>query len=490
MTTLKNYTCAECGGILHYDIDQELFSCPFCGADFAIGDFHYDEILKDIDVRLQNLEFHAAREKIDSLFEQYPNDPLVLRAHVLCEGRCSSIENLAHPDKMISCDLPKMELAAFDAGQMADEENKEYFSRLQELVQKAEKYLAAKKGTNAVPKVGDDTYRELMKAEDTFKEQKKQMVKSIPQELFVSISAAAIAGLVYFAGGGRKGVLIALTLAAIVIVPPMLIGNILPVIMYRVKTKQLRKNMGNLQHYDDTSEAEIRILVISYKKTYEELIRLTPASGGTPAKKPRAPKIPVSELIDFDKKIVCSSCGGDLIIDSEKQIYECKFCGIAYGSSLFFGNPFEKALKAMAHNEFTEAEQRFTHMLMLDPHDFNALLGRFLCVGKWKKIYDFTITQNIPQIRLQNLKEMINEIVAQSSDEDKEYFSTLQDMVDDRIKIADLEAESKRLKSSGADDETVSSEISQLAAEFDELRIRVVETNRDYDFIEGIPTIR
>ena len=353
-------------------------------------------------------------------------------------------------------------------------------------MQKAEKYNAAKKGTNTVPQVGNETYRALMKAEEEFKTQKKQMLKSIPQELFLSAVAAGIAGLVYLAGGGRQGILIVLVLAAIVLGIPMLLGNTLPVIIYRVKTKKLRSSMGNLQHYDDTSKAEIGDMEVSYAKTYEELKSLTPSNAGVPASKPRAPKVPVSELIDFDKKIVCSSCGGDLIIDSEKQIYECKFCGIAYGSSLFFGNPFEKALKAMAHNEFTEAEQRFTHMLMLDPHDFNALLGRFLCVGKWKKIFDFTVTQNIPQIRLQNLKEMINEIVAQSSDEDKEYFSTLQDMVDDRIKIADLEAESKRLKSSGADDETVSSEISQLAAEFDELRIRVVETNRDVDFITGI----
>ena len=71
-----------------------------------------------------------------------------------------------------------------------------------------------------------------------------------------------------------------------------------------------------------------------------------------------------------------------MTLDKEKNLYECRSCGVAYGASLFFGNPFEKAKKAIEENDFAEADQRFSHMLMTDPKSFDALLGRILCAGR------------------------------------------------------------------------------------------------------------
>ncbi|MCR5803779.1 MAG: hypothetical protein K6G47_05915 [Clostridia bacterium] len=496
MATLKSYSCSECGGVLNYDKDQELFGCPFCGADFAVGNIHRDELLKDVEIRLNNLEFHAAREKIDSILEQYPNDPLVLRDLVLCEGRCNSVDNLDHPGKMSSCDFVKMEQAAFEVQERCDVKDKAYFAKLIEMIRMAHKYSDLSSGVKAVPKAGTDQFKELAKAGEDY----KRSVENSKVILFGSqgqnseddssglLVVGGIIVLAVFFIGGKKAGFIALAIFAAIIALYLLLSTLIRRAIYRHKATPHRKDLDTLHQYEDSSTAELGTLESTYETTYKRFKQITPAGDREAAEqRPRAPKIPMAELIDFDKKIVCSNCGGNLIADKDRMLYECKFCGVAYGSSLFFGQPFKKALEAIGVGEYIEADQRFTHMLMLDPHDFNALLGRFLCAGKWKKIEELTLAHSIPQIRLKNLKERIDEIVPQASDEDREYFADLQRMINDRLELSELETDLNRLKKGVTGNESEFHDRNRLTADFNDLRDKVLRANRDLDFISGIP---
>ena len=72
--------------------------------------------------------------------------------------------------------------------------------------------------------------------------------------------------------------------------------------------------------------------------------------------------------------------------DNKRSLCECRSCGVAYGTSLFFGEPNKKAKEALINKEFSEADQRYSYMLMLDPHNFDALRGRVLCAAKWSSV--------------------------------------------------------------------------------------------------------
>ena len=56
------------------------------------------------------------------------------------------------------------------------------------------------------------------------------------------------------------------------------------------------------------------------------------------------------------KSYTCSKCGGSLELDGTKKLYLCSHCGVAYGYSLFFGNPMQKAVELLKYGEFEEAE--------------------------------------------------------------------------------------------------------------------------------------
>lgn len=496
MAALKSYTCAKCGGILNYDKDQEVFGCPFCGADFAVGNFHRNELLKEVDVCLQDMEFHAAREKIDNILDQYPNDPLVLRALILCEGRCNSVETLAYPDRMGACDLTMMEQAAVDVQGRCDDKDKPYFDKILELIRTAEKYNDLKTGVRAVPQAGTDHLKQIAKADEAYERSWKESLTFLFGDLHgndgegslsIFVLGAIIVVAVFFIGGKRNG-LIALAILLGVAIAYLLLTTLIRRLVYHFRTAPLRKGMDDLHKFEDSSIKGSESAERTYKEIYKKLLELAPDEQiNAPSVRPRAPKIPMAEIIDTDKKIVCNNCGGNLVVDEKKQFFECRFCGVAYGSSLFFGDPFGKALEAMGNNEYTEADQRFTHMLMLDSHDFNALLGRFLCSGKWKKVEELTLAHPLPMIRLKNLKERIDEIVPHASENDREYFSMLRKMIDDRIELLRLETEVNRIQKGVTGDEPCFGDRNRLTSEFNTLRDKVLQETRDMDFIAGIP---
>ena len=45
--------------------------------------------------------------------------------------------------------------------------------------------------------------------------------------------------------------------------------------------------------------------------------------------------------------------------------------------------------------EYDEADQIFSHKLTLNPKDFEAVLGRFLCAGRWKSLKDIDLDDRL-----------------------------------------------------------------------------------------------
>ena len=130
-----------------------------------------------------------------------------------------------------------------------------------------------------------------------------------------------------------------------------------------------------------------------------------------------------------DKHINCDKCGAGLILDKNKRVYQCDHCGVAYGVSLFFGLPMEKALNSLNNGNFKDAERRFSNLLMVNPSDFEALLGKVLCAGKWTKVSNIRLSVDVEEDELQSVKESLKKAGWYASENDQPYFRKLEELL-------------------------------------------------------------
>lgn len=140
--------------------------------------------------------------------------------------------------------------------------------------------------------------------------------------------------------------------------------------------------------------------------------------------------------------ITCIKCGGQLEMDDKRKLCECRSCGVAYGTSLFFGEPNRKAKEALLKKEFNEADQRYSYMLMLDPHDFEALRGRVNCAAKWTGVnYDAEVTS----FWVSNVRSRVEYAYDKALDSDKPYFVKYQELVEAYSKVLEQDNKIKPL---------------------------------------------
>ena len=114
------------------------------------------------------------------------------------------------------------------------------------------------------------------------------------------------------------------------------------------------------------------------------------------------------------------------MMDKKSGLCSCSFCGVAYGTSLFFGEPGKKAKEALVKREFNEADQRYSYMLMIDPHDFEALRGRVLCAAKWTSP---KVETDISTFWVNNLRPHVEYAFQNSLEKDKPYFKKYIEMM-------------------------------------------------------------
>jgi hypothetical protein len=128
-----------------------------------------------------------------------------------------------------------------------------------------------------------------------------------------------------------------------------------------------------------------------------------------------------------DTGIICIKCAGRLVLDKQRNLCECRSCGVAYGASLFFGEPNKRAKEALVRLEFNEADQRYGYMLMLDPSNFEALRGRILCSLKSTRVISHAGLSNFT---VKSLKARAEQAVEKALDADKPYFVKYLELAD------------------------------------------------------------
>ena len=430
MAVLKSYTCSKCAGILIFDSDQEFFDCPFCGTRFSSIDFHGTEMLSQADACLERREFNAAKAKYKAILAEDPRSFDALRGMLLSTIRVSSEKELSDSGSLRKADLNRIRSELDNAKGFSGKLNAEYFNAISQMTDCVE-------ALEQIEKIRDEMESETSKklSSDLSENLKSPSGKFFSPMMirvcvFLGILVVLHIVLIILLHGDPQIILFSIGNLSIYIGPFILLA-----VAVSISNAKNHKYLEELAEKFEIKKQEIasRIqkLENAYADAYTKLIWLKPESE-------EDPDTGVSVKMPDDigshklsgKTIQCAKCGADLSLDMEKRVYECGSCGVAYGISLFFGLPHEKALNSMNMGFFAEADKRFSHILMAEPSDFESLLGRILCAGRWTKVSDICISEDLTPIRITHARERLLKAVSDSEEGDRPYFECLKKYID------------------------------------------------------------
>lgn len=425
MSLLKSYTCSSCAGILMFDSDQEFFDCPFCGTTFNAVDFHEEEFVAQAEESLKKLAFSSAKEKFNFILENNPSDFEALKGLILCEINTSSLESLNTPCIFDPVDIVSLKNLVARLKKQASVKDYAFFDQLLNLIDLADRLKMYQNNINSLD--DEDTRAEI---NQTFieLEQRKHEDTNYNKYFAPAIVLGGIAFGALFSFTGNFELVFVISLFAI------MLGCIIWAINSDYhKPREIYDNpLHNAWEMKGYLEKQYRHYEEEYDKEFEKLMELNQVS------KTREPDEAVPEetkvetnITDADlaETVICSKCAGQLCLDKERRVYECRSCGVAYGISLFFGMPMEKALTSMNTGHYGEALKRFENILMVNPSSFDALLGRILCAGRWTRISDIDTSDVIDEEDWLKITDLISQARPHVSESDREFIDRLEELI-------------------------------------------------------------
>ena len=448
MAQLKSYTCSKCAGILMFDSDQEFFDCPFCGNRFDIVDFHADEVLDQAKACLEQGAFSAANDKFDQILDNDPHNFEALLGNVLCVLNLSSEEKLEDSDNLKGKDLTGAKKALINAGKLSAEVKADYFTRFLSLIENYEKSVKFEKEKDALL-YGDIQDLINQKMLSDFKEFRSEDRASLPWPwivlgVFILLSVVVISS--------------AMDDSWVMAVKVMLFFAFLAaiVIMIFKKDNEHDVNYRPGNDYEKKLTDRIQEYNRNYSRCYSKMRKFhaSIANEDQAAVIAEESKAFSDSEIDPSQNISCAKCGAGLSLDKNKRVYQCDHCGVAYGVSLFFGLPMEKALNSLNNGRYKDAGQRFSNLLMVDPSDFEALLGKVLCAGKWTKVSDISLSDDLDEGELQLVRTSLEEAGKHASESDRSYFGKMEQLISLFEPYAENQKQLEALNSDVADMET------------------------------------
>ena len=179
------------------------------------------------------------------------------------------------------------------------------------------------------------------------------------------------------------------------------------------------------------------------------------------------------------KSNLCKQCGGLLDIDIDRQVYICPFCGVTFDYEYFReDNVKEIARKSISRREFGAAKDAFDFMLKKDPHDFDALLGLFLCRNRWLSIHPITNSDNI---QFKEDDATLKYVIDNCLPEDKAYFEKIREVAGILEKYRNSRRELAKLEGARSVQESVIKELDK-EYHYNEHRFSII-----WDSIMSIP---
>lgn len=424
MAKLKSYTCSKCAGILTFDSDQEFFDCPFCGNKFDIVDFHAGEVLDQAKALLSQKSFDAAKEKFELMLDNDPHNFDALLGSVLCVMKLSSAEDLEDRGNLGNCDLAQAKKALANARKNCVGDKADYFAKFTSAIENHEKLVKLEKEKQ---KLSSGYTRQELNDQmiANFQEFRTKEREALPWGLIITCSVIIIAVFISLAVASGDLVTVGFRIFFV------LVAIIVLIVGVTGKDEEFDANYNPVERYEATLNHKSEERLRNYKRALLKMKKLL-ASPATEEEEPQkaSESAPAADAdVDASQNVACAKCGAGLILDKEKRVYQCDHCGVAYGVSLFFGLPMEKALNALNTGYFKDADQRFSNLLMVDSSDFEALLGRVLSAGRWTKVSGIKLSSDLEEKELEAVGSRLEEAGNNASEKDQPFFKKMEELV-------------------------------------------------------------
>ena len=121
----------------------------------------------------------------------------------------------------------------------------------------------------------------------------------------------------------------------------------------------------------------------------------------------------------------CTSCGGELVVNLNRQVYECPFCGLSFDYDFIRDEiAHSEAEKALKESQFIKADAIYEYILASDPKNFEALRGRILCAATWENLQNplQDIEFHMKKAHVPTMIVRIEEALAACEESDRQYF--------------------------------------------------------------------
>ena len=134
----------------------------------------------------------------------------------------------------------------------------------------------------------------------------------------------------------------------------------------------------------------------------------------------------MKEVVPNIKKHTCPTCAGQLIINQERQMYECPFCGVTFDYEYFREDDvLSRADRFLKSSQWDAAVDAFDFMLAKDPHNFIALRGKILAVSHMHSLAEMANLQYQEKVNILHVMPFIENAIENSDGEKKTYFEKI-----------------------------------------------------------------
>ncbi len=137
----------------------------------------------------------------------------------------------------------------------------------------------------------------------------------------------------------------------------------------------------------------------------------------------------MTESVSNMKKHSCPSCGGQLRVNLNGQMYECPFCGVTYDYEYFREDDvLSRASQFLGRGEWVAATDAYDFLLTKEPHNFEALLGKILAAAHMKRQEDMANIEIFRSIDYVKVKDCTSQALRDTDSTHKEYFEKVKEL--------------------------------------------------------------